>query len=356
MSERQHLKSALRLKKSRLSPLNQRRLMAFRNNERGYIALVFFLLLFGFSLFAEFIANDRPILISYDGALYSPVLKDYPETTFGGSFQTNADYRDPSLQRAINEKGWMIWPMIPFSYDTVITNLAGAAPSPPDGINWLGTDDQARDVMARVIYGFRISVLFGLLLTAVSTAIGVIAGAIQGYFGGWLDLLFQRFLEIWGGLPTLYILMILASVIVPGFWTLLGIMLLMSWTWPVPYVRAEFLRARNLEYVRAARALGMGDGRIILKHILPNALVATLAYLPFTLAGSVTTLTALDFLGLGLPVGSPSLGDLLSQAKQNLQAPWLGIAGFVVIGLMLTLLIFIGEAVRDAFDPRKTSA
>jgi microcin C transport system permease protein len=210
--------------------------------------------------------------------------------------------------------------------------------------------------MARVIYGFRISVLFGLLLTAVSTAIGVIAGAIQGYFGGWLDLLFQRFLEIWGGLPTLYILMILASVIVPGFWTLLGIMLLMSWTWPVPYVRAEFLRARNLEYVRAARALGMGDGRIILKHILPNALVATLAYLPFNLAGSVTTLTALDFLGLGLPVGSPSLGDLLSQAKQNLQAPWLGIAGFAVIGLMLTLLIFIGEAVRDAFDPRKTSA
>ncbi|TXH37556.1 MAG: ABC transporter permease [Rhodospirillaceae bacterium] len=356
MSERQHLKSAANAKKSWLSPLNRRRLMAFRNNERGYIALVFFLLLFGVSLVAEFIANDRPILISYDGAFYSPVLKDYPETTFGGSFQTNADYRDPSLQRAINAKGWMIWPMIPFSYDTVITDLPGAAPSPPDSINWLGTDDQARDVMARVIYGFRISVLFGLLLTAVSTAIGVIAGAIQGYFGGWLDLLFQRFLEIWGGLPTLYILMILASVIVPGFWTLLGIMLLMTWTWPVPYVRAEFLRARNLEYVRAARALGMGDGRIILKHILPNALVATLAYLPFTLAGSVTTLTALDFLGLGLPVGSPSLGDLLSQAKQNLQAPWLGIAGFIVIGLMLTLLIFIGEAVRDAFDPRKTSA
>ncbi len=340
----------------RLNPMTQRRLRAFRANERGFIALLFFMLLFGLSLFAEFIANDRPILIRYDNAFYIPVLRDYPETTFGGSFQTYADYRDPGLQSSIKAKGWMIWPIIPFSYDTIVTNLPGPAPSPPDGINWLGTDDQARDVMARVIYGFRISVLFGLILTIISTVIGILAGAVQGYFGGWLDLLFQRFLEIWGGLPVLYILMILASVIVPGFWTLLGIMLLVSWTWPVPYVRAEFLRARNLEYVRAARALGMSDGRIMLKHILPNALVATLAYLPFTLGASVTTLTALDFLGFGLPVGSPSLGDLLSQGKENLQAPWLGIAGFVVIGLMLTLLIFIGEAVRDAFDPRKTSA
>jgi microcin C transport system permease protein len=340
----------------RISPMTARRLSAFRRNERGFIALLFFLLLFGLSLFAEFIANDRPLLISYDGQYYVPVLEDYPETTFGGSFQTMADYRDPSLQQTIKAKGWMLWPMIPFSYDTVITDLPGPAPSPPDGINWLGTDDQARDVMARIIYGFRISVLFGLALTVVSTVVGVFAGALQGYFGGWTDLLGQRFLEIWSGLPTLYILMILASVIVPGFWSLLFIMLLIQWTWPVPYVRAEFLRARNLEYVRAARALGLSDGRIMTRHILPNALVATLAFLPFTLAGSVTTLTALDFLGLGLPVGSASLGDLLSQAKQNLQAPWLGITSFLVIGVMLTLLIFIGEAVRDAFDPRKTSA
>lgn len=338
----------------KISPMTARRLRAFRRNERGFIALIFFLFLFGCSLFAELIANDRPLLVSYQGSLYVPVFRDYPETAFGGSFQTLTDYHDPSLQQRIRAKGWMVWPLIPFSYDTVITDLPGAAPSPPDDINWLGTDDQARDVMARSIYGFRISVWFGLILTAISTLIGIIAGAIQGYFGGWVDLLFQRFLEIWGGLPTLYILMILASVMVPGFWTLLGIMLLISWTWPVPYVRAEFLRARNLEYVRAARALGMSDSRIMLKHILPNALVATLASLPFVLGASVTTLTALDFLGLGLPVGSPSLGDLLSEGKENLQAPWLGITGFVVIGVMLTLLIFIGEAVRDAFDPRKT--
>jgi microcin C transport system permease protein len=336
--------------------MTARRLAAFRRNERGFAALVIFLFLFGCSLFAEFIANDRPLLIRYDGAFYAPVVVDYPETTFGGSFQTYADYHDPSLQKRINEKGWMIWPVIPFRYDTVITNLPGPAPSPPDGINWLGTDDQARDVMARLIYGFRVSVLFGLALTAVATFVGIIAGAVQGYFGGWLDLVFQRFLEIWGGLPTLYILMILSSVIVPGFWTLLGIMLLIYWTWPVAYVRAEFLRARNLEYVRAARALGMSDRRIMFKHILPNALVATLASLPFFLGGSVTTLTALDFLGLGMPVGSASLGDLLNQGKENLQAPWLGIGGFVIIAVMLTLMIFIGEAIRDAFDPRKTLA
>ena len=339
-----------------ISPMTARRLAAFRRNERGFAALIIFLFLFGCSLFAEFIANDRPLLIRYDGAFYAPVLIDYPETTFGGSFQTNADYRDPSLQKRINNNGWMVWPVIPFRYDTVITDLPGPAPSPPDGINWLGTDDQARDVMARLIYGFRVSVLFGLALTAVATVVGIIAGAVQGYFGGWLDLLFQRFLEIWGGLPTLYILMILSSVIVPGFWTLLGIMLLIYWTWPVAYVRAEFLRARNLEYVRAARALGMSDRRIMFKHILPNALVATLASLPFFLGGSVTTLTALDFLGLGMPVGSASLGDLLSQGKENLQAPWLGIGGFAIIAVMLTLMIFIGEAIRDAFDPRKTLA
>jgi microcin C transport system permease protein len=337
-----------------ISPMTARRLKAFRSNERGFTALIIFLFLFGCSLFAEFIANDRPILLRYDGAFYMPVLVDYPETTFGGSFKSFADYRDPSLQKRINEKGWMVWPMIPFGATTVVTDLPGAAPSPPDGINWLGTDDQARDVLARVIYGFRISVLFGLALTAISTVFGILAGATQGYFGGWLDLLGQRFLEVWSGLPTLYILMILASVMIPGFWTLLGINLLVSWTWPVAYVRAEFLRARNLEYVRAARALGLSDTRIILRHIMPNALVATLATLPFILGGSVTTLTALDFLGLGMPVGSPSLGDLLSQGKENLQSPWLGIVGFLVIGVMLSLLIFIGEAVRDAFDPRKT--
>ena len=338
----------------KISPMTARRLTAFRRNERGFTALVLFSFLFICSLFAEFIANDRPLLVRYDGAFYAPVLTDYPETTFGGSFQTTADFKDPSLQQRIDAKGWMIWPLIPFRDDTVITNLGRPAPSPPDAINWLGTDDQARDVLARTIYGFRISVLFGLALTAIATVVGIAAGAVQGYFGGWLDLLFQRFLEIWGGLPTLYILMILSSVIAPGFWSLLGIMLLVSWTWPVAYVRAEFLRARNLEYVRAARALGMSDVRIMFKHIMPNALVATLATLPFILGGSITTLTALDFLGLGMPVGSASLGDLLNQGKENLQAPWLGIAGFIIIGVMLTLMIFIGEAVRDAFDPRKT--
>jgi len=338
----------------KINPMTARRLAAFRRNERGFTALVIFLFLFICSMFAEFIANDRPILVRYEGAFYMPVLVDYPETTFGGSFKSFADYRDASLRQRIEAKGWMIWPPIPFGATTIITDLPGPAPSPPDGINWLGTDDQAHDVLARVIYGFRISVLFGLVLTIGSTVVGIFAGAMQGYFGGWLDLLGQRFLEIWGNLPTLYILMILASVMIPGFWTLLGINLLVAWTWPVAYVRAEFLRARNLEYVRAARALGMSDRRIMLKHIMPNALVATLATLPFVMGGSVTTLTALDFLGLGMPVGSPSLGELLSQGKENLQSPWLGIVGFIVIAAMLSLLIFIGEAVRDAFDPRKT--
>lgn len=338
----------------RIAPLTARRLANFRNNQRGFYSLIVFLALFGFSLFAEVIANDRPLIVDYRGAVYFPVFKDYPETTFGGSFQTAARYRNPFIRAQIEENGWMIWPMIPFSYETVITDLPGPAPSPPDGINWLGTDDQARDVMARAIYGFRISVLFGLILTVATTLIGVLAGAVQGYFGGWVDLGFQRFLEIWGGLPFLYILMILSSIIEPNFWWLMGIMLLTNWTWPVGLVRAEFLRTRNFEYVRAAKALGMGDWRIMVKHILPNAMVSTLTYLPFTLSGSVTVLTSLDFLGFGLPPGSPSLGELLSQGKENLQAPWLGITGFVVIGLLLTLLIFIGEAIRDAFDPRKT--
>lgn len=338
----------------RVTPLTLRRWAAFKTNRRGYVSAIIFLILFVVSLFAEFIANDRPLLVVHDGGIYLPVFKDYPETTFGGTFATNADYTDPFVQKLIADKGWALWPPIPFSYRTAVANLPSPAPTPPDGINWLGTDANARDVMARIIYGFRISVLFGLVLTIVSTVIGVLAGAVQGFYGGWVDLTFQRFLEIWGGMPFLYVLLILSSVIIPGFWTLLGIMLLVSWTWPVSVVRAEFLRARNFEYVRAAKALGMNDWRVMTKHILPNALVATLTFLPFTLSGSVTTLTALDFLGLGLPPGSPSLGELLQQGKANLQAPWLGISGFVVLGGMLTLLVFTGEAIRDAFDPRKT--
>ncbi len=340
----------------KIRPLARRRWTAFRATARGFWSLIVFAILFGLSLFAELVANDRPILVSYDGDYYFPVIADYPETAFGGSFTTTTNYRDPYARQLIEAKGWMIWPPIPYRYNTVVTDLPGPAPTPPDGRNWLGTDDQARDVMARIIYGFRISVLFGLALTIASTLIGVAAGAVQGYFGGWTDLLFQRFLEIWGGMPFLYVLMILSSVIVPGFWSLLIIMLLVSWTWPVGVVRAEFLRARNLEYVRAAKAMGLSDTRIMLKHILPNALVATLTFLPFTLSGSVTTLTALDFLGLGLPPGSPSLGELLQQGKENLQAPWLGFAGFFVVGGMLVLLIFTGEGIRNAFDPRKTRA
>ncbi len=343
-----------RLLGMRVTPLTLRRWAAFKANRRGYVSAIIFLILFVVSLFAEFIANDRPLLIVHDGGIYVPVLKDYPETTFGGTFATNADYTDPYVQSLIDDKGWALWPPIPFTYRTAVANLPSPAPTPPDGINWLGTDANGRDVMARVIYGFRISVLFGLVLTIVSTVIGVLAGAVQGFYGGWVDLTFQRFLEVWGGMPFLYVLLILSSVIIPGFWTLLGIMLLVSWTWPVSVVRAEFLRARNFEYVRAAKALGMSDWRVMTKHILPNALVATLTFLPFTLSGSVTTLTALDFLGLGLPSGSPSLGELLQQGKANVQAPWLGMTGFAVIGGMLTLLVFTGEAIRDAFDPRKT--
>ncbi|MDX1656009.1 MAG: ABC transporter permease, partial [Candidatus Competibacteraceae bacterium] len=313
-----------------------------------------FLALFGLSLLAEFIANDKPLLIYYDGSFYTPVFKEYPETEFGGFFPTAAVYRDPVLEELIEEKGWMLWPPIPFSYDTVDYDLPVPAPAPPSWRHWLGTDDQSRDVLARLIYGFRVSVLFGLILTVLSSIIGVAAGAVQGYFGGRLDLYFQRFLEIWGGLPQLFILIIVSSVLVPGFWTLLAILLLFSWTTLVGVVRAEFLRARNFDYVRAARALGMTDTVIMFKHVLPNAMVATITFLPFILSGSIVSLTALDFLGLGLPPGSASLGELLRQGKENLQAPWLGISGFISIALMLSLLVFVGEAVRDAFDPRKT--
>ncbi|MBS0518750.1 MAG: ABC transporter permease [Proteobacteria bacterium] len=339
-----------------MRPVNRRRLAQFRANRRGMISLVVFAAMFFLSLFAELLANDRPILIRYDGHFYSPVFRDYPETTFGGDLPTNAVYTDAELQHLIEEKGWMLWPLIPYRYDTRVTGESRGSLLPPSFAHPLGTDDQARDVLARVIYGFRISVLFGLALTVLSSIVGIAAGAVQGYFGGWIDLSFQRFLEIWSSMPTLYLLIILASLVQPGFWILLGIMLLFSWMALVGYVRAEFLRGRNFDYVRAARALGMLDLRIMIRHILPNAMTASLTYLPFILAGSVTTLTSLDFLGFGLPPGSPSLGELVLQGKNNLTAPWLAFTAFSVIALMLSLLVFIGEAVRDAFNPRKALA
>lgn len=336
-----------------LSPITKRRLARFRANRRGYWSLWAFIFIFLVTLFAEFIANDRPLLVRYDGHFYAPVLEDYPETTFGGDFPTLANYRDPEVAGLIREKGWMIWPLIPFSYQTLNQDLTVPAPSPPSTEDWLGTDDQGRDVVARLIYGFRISVLFGLALTILSSVIGIAVGAAQGFFGGVTDLLGQRFIEIWSGLPVLYLLIILASVVTPNFWWLLGLMLLFSWMSLVGVVRAEFLRARNFDYVRAARALGVGNVTIMWRHMLPNATVATLTFLPFVLNGSITTLTSLDFLGFGLPPGSASLGELLAQGKNNLQAPWLGITAFLVLATLLSLLIFIGEAVRDAFDPRK---
>ena len=339
----------------RLSPMTERRLANFRANRRGTWSLWIFAALFVVTLFAEFIANDKPLLVRFDGAFYAPVFVSYPETAFGGDFETEAEYRDPFVIELIEEKGWILWPPIPFSYSTINYDLDQPAPSPPSAENWLGTDDQGRDVLARVIYGFRISVLFGLALTVLASAVGVAAGAVQGYYGGWTDLLFQRFIEIWSAMPTLYLLIIMSSIIVPGFWSLLILMLLFSWMALVGVVRAEFLRARNFDYVRAARALGQPDRVIMFKHVLPNAMVATLTFLPFILNGSITTLTSLDFIGFGLPPGSPSLGELLQQGKNNLQAPWLGFTAFFTIAIMLSLLVFVGEAVRDAFDPRKTA-
>jgi len=312
-----------------------------------------FLILFMLSLGAEFIANEKPLLIRYDGQWYVPIFQVYPETTFGGDFPVEAYYRDAYIQEQIAAKGWMLWPPIAYSHQTVNFQLNAPAPAPPSLENWLGTDDQGRDVLARVIYGFRISVLFGLMLTLSSSVIGIAAGAVQGYFGGWTDLLFQRFMEIWSGLPLLYLIIILSALIEPSFWWLLLIMLLFSWMALVGVVRAEFLRTRNFDYVRAAKALGVGNLTIMFRHILPNAMVATLTFLPFILNGSITTLTSLDFLGFGLPPGSPSLGELLAQGKANLHAPWLGITAFMVLAVMLSLLIFIGEAARDAFDPRR---
>jgi len=338
-----------------LSPLTRRRWRNFRANRRGYWSAVVFGAMFLITLFADVIANDRPLLVRYEGAFYVPIVNVYPETTFGGEFATEADYTDPEVQKLIREKGWLLWPAIPFRYDTIVKGLDLPPPSPPTSRNLLGTDDQSRDVVARLIYGFRISVLFGFVLTILSSIIGIVAGALQGFFGGWTDLLFQRFMEIWDSLPILYLLIILSSVIVPGFWSLLGILLLFSWMGLVGVVRAEFLRGRNFDFVRAARALGMPNVRIMFRHILPNAMVASLTFLPFILAGSVTVLTSLDFLGFGLPPGSPSLGEMLLQGKNNLNAPWLAITAFFIVAIMMSLLVFIGEAVRDAFDPRKTA-
>ncbi|SIR07115.1 microcin C transport system permease protein [Rhizobium sp. RU35A] len=361
----------------RLSPTNLRRWQNFKANRRGYWSFWIFLVLFGLSLSAELIANDRPILVSYKGELLVPVFVNYPEEKFGG-FLATTDYRSDFIQEEINANGWMVWPPVRYSYQTVNSEIPHSAPTQPfwlmgaeercsaypkgvddpkctlGNLNWLGTDDQARDVLARLIYGFRISVLFGLALTVLSALIGVTAGAIQGFFGGWTDLLMQRFIEIWSSMPSLYILLIIAAILPPGFFVLLGVMLLFQWVGFVGVVRAEFLRARNFEYVRAARALGVGDWTIMFRHLLPNAMVATLTFLPFILSGSIATLTSLDFLGFGMPPGSPSLGEMIAQGKNNLQAPWLGLTAFFSMSVMLSLLIFIGEAVRDAFDPRKT--
>jgi microcin C transport system permease protein len=338
-----------------LSPLARRRVSAFAANRRGVVSLALFLALFIASLFAEFIANDRPILIRYDGRWFVPALIDYAEDAFGDDLlPIEADYADPALRARIAAKGWMLWPPVPYSYRASVRDLDHPSPAPPSWRNILGTDDQARDVAARVIHGFRASVLFGFALTLVTSLIGVIAGAIQGYYGGLTDLLFQRFIEIWNGMPELYLLIILGSVITPGFWVLLIFLLLFRWMSLTGVVRAEFLRGRNLDYVRAARALGVSDARIMVRHILPNALVATLTFLPFLLSGSVTLLSTLDFLGFGLPPGSASLGELVAQAKNNVQAPWLAATAFGALGGVLILLIFVGEAVRDAFDPRRS--
>ncbi len=337
-----------------MTPIMRRRIALFRSRRRAVWSLRMFAALFLVCLFAEFVANDRPLLIRYDGHWFVPVLRDYSEDQFGPDFlPIEADYTDPELKAAIRAKGWMVWPAVPFSFDAPVKGLPVPAPAPPSWRNPLGTDDQARDVLARVIYGFRISVLFGFTLTVIASAIGIAAGAVQGFYGGLTDLLFQRFIEIWSGMPQLYMLIILASVIAPGFWVLLIFLLLFSWMSLTGVVRAEFLRGRNLDYVRAAQALGVRDAAVMWRHILPNAMVATMTFLPFTLSGSVAILSSLDFLGFGLPPGSPSLGELVNQAKDNLQAPWLGFSAFFVLGGILALLIFIGEAVRDAFDPRQ---
>ena len=338
----------------KISPLNQRRFHNFKSNKRGWFSFWIFSFLFIISIFADFISNDKPLLVKYNESYYFPIIKPYAETVFGGDFETEADYKDPYVKDLIQNNGWLIMPLIPYTYNTIIRDLNIPAPSPPSKKNWLGTDDQARDVLARLIYGFRISILFGFTLTFFSMIIGVSAGAIQGYFGGKIDLFFQRFMEIWSAIPTLYVLIILASIVQPNFWWLLIILLLFSWMGYVGVVRAEFLRARNLDYIRAAKALGVSNRTIMFRHLLPNATIATITFLPFSLSASVTALSGLDFLGFGLPPGSASLGEMVNQGRNNLQAPWLGLTSFFTLGLMLGLLVFVGEAIRDALDPRKT--
>lgn len=338
---------------SRLSPINQARWARFKSNRRGYWSLWIFLAMFLVSLFAELIANDKPLLVRYQDSFYAPFLIDYPETVFGGQFATTADYRDPYIARRLAENGWAVWPPLHYHYGTINYATEVSFPSPPSAQNWLGTDSQGKDVMAQVLYGFRISLLFGFSLTLFSSLIGIAVGATQGYYGGRVDLWGQRFIEVWSGMPTLFLIILLSSVIQPDFWWLLGITVLFGWMSLVGVVRAEFLRTRNFDYIRAAQAMGVSDRVIMFRCMLPNAMVATLTYLPFILCGSITTLTSLDFLGFGLPIGSPSLGTLLLEGKNNLQAPWLGITVFLVLATLLSLLIFIGEAVRDAFDPSK---
>jgi microcin C transport system permease protein len=326
----------------------------FKKNRRGYFFFLLFSSLFLLTLFAEFIANDKPLLMRFSGEFYFPIFQKISEKKLGGVFETEADFRDSEVKKLVNEKGWMIFPPIPFSFDTINYEINSPAPSKPTAQNIFGTDDQGRDVLARVIYGIRISLIFGFILTFFSAAIGIFLGMIQGYFGGRTDLYLQRFMEIWSSMPVLFLLIILSSIVAPSFSTLLILMLLFSWMGIVSYVRAEFLRLRNFDFVRASKALGASDARIIFRHILPNATPVIIANLPFMLAGAITTLASLDFLGLGLPAGSPSLGELLSQGKNNLTAYWLAIAGFVTITLILTSLVFIGEAVRDAFDSRRS--
>lgn len=336
-----------------MSPLMRARIQRFKHNRLGFFCFIVFSIIFVLTLASEFIANDKPILVKYDQSFYFPAMKEYPETTFGGVFETEADYKDPVVKELINAKGWAVWPLIPYAYQTPNLDLAVPVPSPPSKQNWLGTDDQGRDVLARILYGLRVSLLFGLALTLFASVIGIFVGAIQGYYGGWIDLIGQRILEVWGGLPTLFMVMILVSMFTPSVYWLFLIMLLFGWPALVGLVRAEFLRARNLDYVRAARALGVRDTTIMFRHILPNAMSSSLSQMPFMLTANITALTALDFLGYGLPPDAASIGELLLQGKNNLNAPWLALSGFFTLALVLSLLIYIGEATRDAFDPRR---
>ncbi|MEG1030452.1 MAG: ABC transporter permease [Acinetobacter sp.] len=336
-----------------MSPLIHARLQRFKDNKLGFGCLILFSIILILSLASELIANDKPLLVKYENTLYVPVFKSYPETAFGGIFETEADYKDPVVQQLINDKGWAVWPLIPYSYQTPNLELAVPVPSAPTAQNWLGTDDQGRDVLARILYGLRVSLLFGFALTFASALLGIIVGAIQGYYGGWVDLIGQRVLEVWGGLPTLFMVMILVSMFTPSVYWLFLIMLFFGWTTLVGLVRAEFLKARNLDYVRAARSLGVTDRTIMFRHILPNAMSSSLSQLPFMLTANITALTALDFLGYGLPPDAASLGELLLQGKSNLNAPWLALSGFFSLAIVLSLLIYIGEATRDAFDPRR---